>query len=137
MSFRMKAAQTIVSSIDSLKRITPHPKIILAGDFNDYEGDSILSYIEHGGMTNVTASSLGKNGAKASYKYLGEWRSIDHILVSDALRSKHRESYIYDDYYLLEEDKTFGGVMPKRTYMRYQYQNGYSDHLPVVATFGF
>ena len=36
---------------------------------------------------------------------------------------------------LLEEEKKYGGVRPRRTYNGFRYQPGYSDHLPVVTYF--
>ena len=63
----------------------------------------------------------------------GIWQSIDHVLVSSALRTAVDSTYINDAPFLLEEDKKYGGVKPFRTYNGYRYQRGFSDHLPLVV----
>jgi hypothetical protein len=42
-------------------------------------------------------------------------------------------TYIHAPKFLLEEEKTYGGVRPCRTYNGMRYQPGYSDHLPLVV----
>lgn len=37
--------------------------------------------------------------------------------------------------FLLTEDKKYGGVQPRRNYIGMKYQNGYSDHLPLIVRF--
>ena len=137
MQFRMLAATTLRNAIDSLCLISPEAKIIVTGDFNDYENDSILTYVEREGLINVSASAVGTHGASGSYKYKGEWGSIDHVLISKSLHNSFRKSFIEDDNFLLEPDKIYGGKKPKRTYVGYKYNGGYSDHLPLVTIFGF
>jgi endonuclease/exonuclease/phosphatase family metal-dependent hydrolase len=133
LEFRKHAAVTLCGSIDSLHNINPTAKILVAGDFNDYEGDSILSFIEReSGLLNVTSKAVGTHGAKASYKYMGEWRSIDHILLNRYLNKSFKCCNIEDSDFLLEDDKKYGGKKPRRTYIGYKYNAGYSDHLPVV-----
>lgn len=38
-------------------------------------------------------------------------------------------------FFLLEEDKKYGGVKPHRTFLGPVYVGGISDHLPIVAGF--
>ena len=102
---------------------------------NDYEGDTILTYIERDGLINVSSSAVGTHGANGSYKYKGEWKSIDHVLISKSLYKSFTRSFIEDDDFLLEPDKNYGGKKPKRTYVGYKYNGGFSDHLPVVTLF--
>ena len=56
--------------------------------------------------------------------------SIDHILVSENLRSNVSHCLIHDAPFLLEEDTKYGGVKPRRNYNGMRYNNGFSDHLP-------
>lgn len=135
MQFRMLAATTLRNAVDSLCVISPEAKIIVTGDFNDYEGDTILTYIERDGLINVSSSAVGTHGANGSYKYKGEWKSIDHVLISKSLYKSFTRSFIEDDDFLLEPDKNYGGKKPKRTYVGYKYNGGFSDHLPVVTLF--
>ena len=112
-------------------------KVIIAGDFNDYADSPSLQYLEQQGLINVTREARGSNGAQGTYRYQGEWESIDHVLVSRVLRDFVTESFINDAPFLLEEDKKYGGVKPLRTYNGYRYQRGFSDHLPLVVRFRF
>jgi len=129
---RMAVVKRLEQALDSLRAAAATPKIIVAGDFNDYADSPPLSLLSAGGMFNVSAGAAGGNGAKASYKYKGEWRSIDHILISRGMRPQVESCAVCDAPFLLEDDERYGGVKPRRTSNGYRYQNGYSDHLPLV-----
>lgn len=93
-----------------------------------------------------------------SYKYHGKWSTIDHILVSGNLLNKEtggslpsssasvqgkctniytdmENSGVYNHPFLLENDATYGGIKPFRTFVGWKYNKGFSDHLPVFARF--
>ena len=120
-----------------VRELPEDAKVIIAGDFNDYAESPSLQYLEQHGLINVTREARGSNGARGTYRYQGEWESIDHVLVSRVLRDFVAESFINDAPFLLEEDKKYGGVKPLRTYNGYRYQRGFSDHLPLVVRFRF
>ena len=120
-----------------VKGLPEDAKVIIAGDFNDYADSPSLQYLEQEGLHNVTREARGSNGAQGTYRYQGEWESIDHVLVSSVLRYFVAQVYINDAPFLLEEDKKYGGVKPLRTYNGYRYQRGFSDHLPLVVRFRF
>ena len=120
-----------------VRELPEDAKVIIAGDFNDYADSPSLQYLEQHGFINVTREARGSNGAQGTYRYQGEWESIDHVLVSRVLRDFVAESFINDAPFLLEEDKKYGGVKPLRTYNGYRYQRGFSDHLPLVVRFRF
>lgn len=120
-----------------VRELPEDAKVIIAGDFNDYADSPSLQYLEQHGLINVTREARGSNGARGTYRYQGEWESIDHVLVSRVLRDFVAESFINDAPFLLEEDKKYGGVKPLRTYNGYRYQRGFSDHLPLVVRFRF
>ena len=120
-----------------VRELPEDAKVIIAGDFNDYADSPSLQYLEQHGLINVTREARGSNGAQGTYRYQGEWESIDHVLVSRVLRDFVTESFINDAPFLLEEDKKYGGVKPLRTYNGYRYQRGFSDHLPLVVRFRF
>ena len=44
-------------------------------------------------------------------------------------------AFLHDAPFLLEPDEKYGGVKPRRNYLGPRYLNGFSDHLPLVATF--
>lgn len=130
---RMVVAERLCISTDSIKSINPEAQIIIAGDFNDTHTDPALEYIYQKGFTNVSHKAQGSHGAEGTYKFRGEWESIDNIMVSETLEKKCRECFVNDKPYLIEEDTEYGGVKPRRTYHGYRYNpDGFSDHLPLV-----
>ena len=129
---RRQVMDKVLNAIGSLK----DEKIIVAGDFNDYADSPSLRQLTGSGLINVTAGAKGAHGkAQGTYRYQGEWHSIDHVLVSRALGERVDSVYINDSPFLLEEETEYGGWKPRRTYNGYRYQRGYSDHLPLVVKF--
>ncbi len=111
-------------------------KIIVAGDFNDYADSPSLRMLPDSLLVKVTRDAQGRHGhARGTYRYQGEWRSIDHILLSPSLVPQIDSVFINDAPFLLEPEETYGGWKPRRTFQGYRYQRGYSDHLPLVVQF--
>ena len=133
--FRMLVAQQLNNAIDSIRQQTPHPNIIIAGDFNDNTDSPVLQTIIANNMDDVSSQASGSHGAKGTYKYKGRWDSIDHILISRSMQKYFRSCTIHDAPFLLEKDNNYGGVQPRRNYRGYKYLKGYSDHLPLTASF--
>ena len=111
------------------------PSILVAGDFNDYSGNASMKYLVAHGLTEVSATAVGRHGAKGTYCYRGQWDSLDHIFAAGPILGRFSECYIFDAPWLLERDEKDNGVKPRRNYVGPAYKNGYSDHLPLVATF--
>ncbi len=131
---RMAVAKRLCQSVDSLFGIHPEPNIIVMGDFNAYADDPSLALITQHGLQNATANATGKNGARATYRYKGRWGNLDHILLSAPLMNRIASAAVNDAPFLIENDETYGGVKPRRTYNGYRYQSGgVSDHLPLVV----
>lgn len=133
--YRMLVAERLCTSVDSLRTVCPNARIIVAGDFNDYSTSRSLMRIADNGMIEVSQKATGRNGAKGTYRFQGEWGSLDHIFVSGNMAENLTGCYINDAPFLLEEESKYGGVRPKRSFRGPVYINGYSDHLPLVATF--
>ena len=129
---RLLVMQHIIQVVNQL---SPNAKVLVAGDFNDYADSPSLQYMEQHGLTNVTREARGSHGAQGTYRYEGEWESIDHVLVSESLRTSVLQAFVNDAPFLLEDDKKYGGVKPLRTFVGYRYQRGFSDHLPLVVRF--
>jgi len=123
--------------IGAIRLLPPGASVIVAGDFNDYADSPSLQFLEQHGLCNISRRAQGSHGAQGTYRYEGRWQSIDHILVSPSLLGTVDSVYVNDAPFLLEEDKTYGGLRPLRTYHGYRYQRGFSDHLPLVARFRF
>ena len=131
--FRQTVADRLCQSIDSIHAVSPDADLIIAGDFNDGADSDILQEIYCHGLYNLTGDARGENGVRGTYRYQGEWESIDHILASRAIYNKVDTAFIHSPKFLLEDEKLYGGYRPRRTYNGMRYQPGYSDHLPLVV----
>lgn len=134
--FRLQAADRLLSAVDSIRAISPDAKILISGDFNDYHDSPALQRICQHDLRNISKNAWGRYGVRGTYRYKGEWNSLDHILVSPYIYNKVETVFIHSPKFLLEKDKFYGGYLPRRTYKGMNYQRkGYSDHLPLVARF--
>lgn len=135
--YRVHVAQRLCQAIDSLRNVSKDALILAMGDFNDYYDSPSLRLLAGHGMENVSKNARGDNGAKGTYRYRGEWGSLDQILVSTSLAGKVAGCRIGDMAFLLEEDKKYGGVKPRRFYQGPRYNGGFSDHLPLILSLLF
>ncbi len=136
--FRLQAANRLLKAIDSLRAITSDSRILISGDFNDYHDSPAVQHIARHDLKNISKEAKGSYGVKGTYRYMGEWNSLDHIIVSPSIYNKVDTVFIHSPKFLLEEDKFYGGFMPRRTYKGMKFQKkGFSDHLPLVARFQF
>ena len=130
--YRLHVATALANAIDSVYSSSPEAKVIVTGDFNDYSNSPSLQLLYAHGLKNVSSEAKGHNGAKATYRYHGEWRSLDQMLVSRNLKDNVAGCWIGDYPFLLEPDEKYGGVKPHRNYYGPRYNNGFSDHLPLI-----
>lgn len=131
--YRLLVASQLAEAVDSVYAISRDAKIIIAGDFNDYADSPALQYLYEHHLINMSADAQGSHGAKATYRWHGEWRSLDQILCSPSLAARKQSCVIGDLPFLLEDDEKYGGKTPYRTYLGPRYLGGYSDHLPLVV----
>ncbi len=121
---RKAALNTLSLRTDSLLALNDSACIVIMGDFNSDPQDCLPP------MSNLMLP-MAKAG-KGTEKYHGYWACLDQIFVSPALLP-HAQASICEAPFLLEPDKQFLGMRPRRTYQGFHYQkNGYSDHLPVI-----
>ena len=132
---RLLVEKRLAEAIDSIRAMTPEANIIIAGDFNDYKDSPVLKKLYSMGFINLSQDARGRHGAKGTYRFRGEWGSLDHILCSLPVKTSFINCQIGDLEFILEPDEKYGGVKPFRTYMGPAYHSGYSDHLPLVAKF--
>lgn len=135
--YRLLVAKKISNIVDSINGASQSPLIAVAGDFNDYSTDTSLKFLAGHGLTEASEKAVGSHGARGTYRFHGEWGSLDHILCNTRLVKKFRSCHINDTPFLLEEDKKYGGVKPHRTFLGPRYLGGFSDHLPLVSIFSF
>lgn len=142
---RMAAAHTLRHKVDSIRIFYPQARILIMGDMND-EPEATPTTEGLGACLNTTddcpanlinLSAILKERGQYSYKYQGVWGIIDHIIVSrsllrpQGLNTSIDRAGVFAPEFLLEEDRTYTGQKPYRTYVGYKYIGGFSDHLPV------
>ncbi len=145
IKYRRLAAETLRKSVQSLYIRFPGAKVICTGDFNDNPGDeSLAGTLDaketdnpdiRGEMLNLSAG--WKSYAVQTLKNQYAWEVFDQWIVSDSFLKRNNcftflNAEIFMAQFLLEPDSKFGGVKPKRTYVGFKYQEGFSDHLPVL-----
>jgi endonuclease/exonuclease/phosphatase family metal-dependent hydrolase len=141
------AAMTLKTSIQKVLSQQSKAKVVCMGDFNDTPADESLTTVleakqsdtdKHGELINLSApwTSYDIQTIKSKYR----WEVFDQFIVSDYFLTPNeccqfKDSEIFKAPFLLEPDISYGGVKPKRTYIGYRYNNGFSDHLPVLLRF--
>lgn len=139
---RFTAAATLKKACDSLCQSDPKANILIMGDFNDEKENESMQLLINNSQCELSNLSL-KFFDKRVYgtlKYQGNWNTFDQVIVSEELLSgegdlliKSSAGNVFSSPFLLEEDKTYSGVKPFRTYAGYKYIGGFSDHLPVYV----
>ena len=117
---RQAAKQVLQQAVDSVYGTNPNAKIIVMGDMNSRD-------LRMRGLEDERMKGEG------THKYQGQWTFLDHFYVSPSIDSIS-EARIYDAEWIQETDEKYMGLKPKRTYNGFRYQNGFSDHLPIVLT---
>jgi len=125
--YRLQVMKALEASFPSMPA-----HVIITGDFNDYDKSASLRELERVGMVNVSKQAKGSHGARGTYRYQGEWHSLDHFFVTPSILPKVDSVYINDAPFLLEDEPKYGGKRPKRTFQGMRYRKGFSDHLPLV-----
>lgn len=125
---RAKAAKTLNIVVDSLESLGIK-NIIITGDFNDSPKDRSIAKIligENSSLVNISSESQG------TIRYRGDWNIFDQFIITKKIYQKNNiNTTLFCKPYLLEKDSKYLGSKPKRSYIGYQYQNGFSDHLPI------
>lgn len=126
---RQAVCDALLAHLDSVQRAEPAAKIVLTGDFNDSpDAGVIMELCRAAQLHNITPKEGG------TIKYKGQWEMIDQMLASpSAAAGKIGSAEVFRPGFLLEEDKVFLGVKPRRTNIGPRYNGGASDHLPVIA----
>ena len=120
---RQRAKSLIQSQIDSILLLQPSANIVVMGDMNTSAQDDLM------GMVNLMIP-IQKMG-QGTHKYQGIWTCLDQFYVSQSIATKATTT-IFSPWWLLEEDAKYLDYKPHRTYIGYRYNDGYSDHLPIV-----
>ncbi|MBL7968003.1 MAG: endonuclease [Prolixibacteraceae bacterium] len=138
--YRTLAAKELKTAIRHSEKKYSQPKIVCMGDFNDQPFDESLMVILDESEGNGKLVNLSSEWQKNEIKTLKNeysWEIFDQWIVSDSfLKSNSCFRFLNAEIvtfpFLLENDNKFGGVKPKRTYVGFKYQEGFSDHLPIL-----
>lgn len=126
----MSICQILQAHTDSVRAARRHPNLLIMGDFNaDTHSPQLKLLTRNHHLIDRTARL--KPG---TYKYQGEWSTLDHILTHTTTLS-HQQTRILTLPFLTEPDPIHGDVKPHRNYLGPIYQGGISDHLPVVSVY--
>lgn len=82
--YRLHVASQLAEAVDSIYALQSGAKIIVAGDFNDYHDSPALEYLYQHHLVNISAGARGSHGAKATYRWRGEWRSLTRYCAVQA-----------------------------------------------------
>lgn len=132
--YRRVIAHQIMETVDSLNIVRTNPNILVMGDFND---DARSATLRKCFSTLINITDNFTSPPNASYKYHGEWSTIDQILINENMHRRLKEVHVVSHDFLLEPDVKYGGMKPRRTFVGWKYNDGFSDHLPVTAEFRF
>ena len=116
---RKAAKEVLQTAIDSVFALHSDAKIIVMVDMNSEPKNYLKGLINR-----------MKEERYGTHKYQGRWTCLDQFYTSTNLQ-KISAVTIYDAEWIQEPDEKYMGLKPKRTYNGFQYQNGYSDHLPI------
>ena len=116
---RKAAKEVLQTAIDSVFALHSDAKIIVMGDMNSEPKNDLKGLVNR-----MIEERYG------THKYQGRWTCLDQFYTSPNLQ-KISAVTIYDAEWIQEPDEKYMGLKPKRTYNGFQYQNGYSDHLPI------
>lgn len=131
---RQAAKRVLQQAVDSVYGIDPNAKIIVMGDMNSEDlrirglEDLRIRGLKDERMRGLKDERMKGEG---THKYQGRWTYLDHFYVSPSIDSLS-QAQVYDAEWIQETDEKYMGLKPKRTYNGYRYQNGYSDHLPII-----
>lgn len=122
---------------DSVRLLRQSPHILIMGDMNDY-AQSRHAWWGHDYqnlMLPLQRALRRHPSSYGSHKFQGEWGFLDQFLVnnecnSDRLRFDRVRSF--SQPFMLTSDESHLGSRPLRSYYGYQYEGGYSDHLPIL-----
>ena len=151
---RDACAKQIREIKDSLLTANPATKVVVMGDFNDDATDASLVKVmgakgkekdlQKGDFFNPYFQML--RAGLGTLAYQDRWNLFDNICVTENLLNdeegklkliKGKKFYgnIFKKPYMLQQEGQYKGY-PLRTFVTNNFQNGFSDHLPVFIYIG-
>lgn len=141
VALRALAARTLLHVVDSVYETENNPKVIILGDFNDNPDDKSIQLLLNDKTSDLVGlpANFDFGNTAGTIKHNADWAIFDQVIVSPAMfslpgvhLSKHF-MHIFDAGFLLVEDEKNLGKKLNRTFVGFNYNGGYSDHLPVYV----
>ncbi len=138
-------ANLLRQNVEYLFQVDQQASIVIMGDFNATPLEScftaILKALPYPGNGNpkylINLSILWSSKAEGTIRNAGQWETFDQMICSQKLienkklRITPESSGICKFDFLLENDASYLGKKPFRTYLGPAYHGGTSDHLPI------
>jgi len=134
---REAAHSAVMHLADSLSRSRQIPHIIIMGDMNDFPnkhhawwGDDYENL-----MLPLQKALRWHPSRYGSHKYQGEWGYLDQFILNRGWESGNLHIGKVCSFFMpfqLTTDDSHLGHRPFRSYYGYQFEGGYSDHLPIL-----
>jgi endonuclease/exonuclease/phosphatase family metal-dependent hydrolase len=129
---RREQSLGLVSKCVQLRQQHPERLLLLAGDFNETVDGYSLEPLMNLNVGKDTLRAIQPANGPGTYRYQGRWSFIDHFFVLGSPKGIGLSTHMLEYSDLFIEDEIYGGLKPRRTYVGFQYQAGFSDHLPLV-----
>lgn len=134
---RIEIAQQLRELMLELQQQHPTAAIVAMGDLNSTSAEAPVAEGLGMGGDSISADGIRNLTLRlprdwGSYKYQGQWRYIDHVLLLAPEPWMVGELKLIRFDHLLTPDGNRPGVRPLRTYVGPRYTGGLSDHLPLL-----
>ena len=138
---RALAARTLQRETDSILDRDSLAKVLILGDFNDNPTDKSIQLLLHQGKHKLQELSpvFDFGNTSGTIKHNTDWAIFDQVIVSrgmslsKGITLKNNNMHIFDAGFLLIKDEKNLGMKLNRTFVGFNYNGGYSDHLPVYV----
>ena len=139
VALRALAARTLQHVVDSILGDDTLAKVVILGDFNDNPDDKSIQILLHDGKHPLEAliPSFNFGNTAGTIKHNTDWAIFDQVMVSPGMFSakgihlKNHDMHIFDAGFLLIDDEKNLGKKLNRTFVGFNYNGGFSDHLPI------
>ena len=118
---RDQLAQTIATYVDKAVKSDPSLKVVMTGDFNDFEFSNTLAILEGKQLVNLVKTHPAED--RYSYFYQGNSETLDHILVSKDLAKNAVFDMIHINAMFMQEDGRASDHDPVMVQLTFKKQN--------------
>lgn len=118
---RDQLAQTIYTYVEKAVKSDPSLKVVMTGDFNDFEFSNTLAILEGKQLVNLVKTHPAED--RYSYFYQGNSETLDHILVSKDLAKNAVFDMIHINAMFMQEDGRASDHDPVMVQLTFKKQN--------------